>query len=153
MSLMTAPPPLAAHLLASIGVHPDGQENCTGKSAFPDLALRLHGGQTLTLTPEQYMDRVELADGSFCWAHVMPMPATAKGPVVVLGLPFLRAYSTVFDAENHQLGFLKYEPPATEPAPKLRGRAAAGNSWSCTRPGALPQPERARSRSREAQAR
>ena len=37
----------------------------------------------------------------------MPMPATAKGPVVVLGLPFLRAYSTVFDAENHQLGFLK----------------------------------------------
>ena len=35
------------------------------------------------------------------------MPATAKGPVVVLGLPFLRAYSTVFDAENHQLGFLK----------------------------------------------
>ena len=39
--------------------------------------------------------------------QVMPMPATAKGPVVVLGLPFLRAYSTVFDAENQKLGFLK----------------------------------------------
>jgi len=117
MSLLTAPPPLAARLLKALDV----PENCTGRANFSELSLRLPGGATLALTPEQYMDRVELADGSYCWAHVMPMPATAKGPVVVLGLPFLRAYSTVFDAENQKLGFLKYEAPTPEPAPKLRG--------------------------------
>jgi hypothetical protein len=125
MSLMTAPPRLAEHLLASLGV----PENCTGTSDFPELALRLPGGQTLALAPEQYMDRVELSDGSFCWAHVMPMPATAKGPVVVLGLPFLRAYSTVFDAENQRLGFLKYEASgqaATEATVAEQPKASSG---------------------------
>ena len=32
---------------------PEVPENCTGRSNFSDLALRLPGGATLALTPEQ----------------------------------------------------------------------------------------------------
>jgi len=120
MSLMTAPPPLAAMLLSAMDV----PENCTARSDFPDFELELKGGEVLTLTPDQYMDTLVLEDGVYCWAHLTAMPETAKGAVMVLGLPFLRAYSTVFDAESHRLGFQKTKKSveATKAVVRLHGR-------------------------------
>lgn len=115
MSLMTAPPALAAELLSALDV----PENCTGRSGYQPLSFSA-GGRQLALTPDQYMDTVVLPDGVFCWPHVMPMPPTAKGPVVVLGLPFLRAFTTVFDAEKRRLGFAR-PSGARQAAVRLRG--------------------------------
>jgi hypothetical protein len=38
---------------------------------------------------------------------MMPVGDTGRGPIVVLGYPFLRSYYTVFDYDNRQLGFLE----------------------------------------------
>ena len=42
------------------------------------------------MEPDDYMDR-ELSEGAeYCWAHLMPIGDTGRGPVLVLGMPFLR---------------------------------------------------------------
>lgn len=120
MSLMTAPPALAAEMLA----HLDVPENCTDRANFSALAFDA-GGVALELAPEQYMDQVVLSDGVFCWPHLVPMPPTAKGPVLVLGLPFLRAFTTVFDVADRRLGFAR-KPGPRHRAVRLRGRRGGG---------------------------
>eukprot|EP00928_Gymnodinium_smaydae_P013640 TRINITY_DN14963_c0_g2_i2.p1 TRINITY_DN14963_c0_g2~~TRINITY_DN14963_c0_g2_i2.p1 ORF type:complete len:504 (+),score=36.83 TRINITY_DN14963_c0_g2_i2:63-1574(+) len=108
-SLMMAPEPLAARMLASLGV----KENCTSQDTehFPSMTFTLPTGDALTLTAADYMDTVVAEDGVFCWPHIIPMPTTAKGPVLVLGMPFLRTYYTIFDAENQRLGFAEPKQP------------------------------------------
>jgi len=100
-SLMMAPNAIAGHVLAALGV----RENCTGQAAFPELSFILPGGKELTLAPEDYMDTMAMPDGDFCWAHLISMPATAKGAVFVLGMPFLRKFYTTFDVEKERVGF------------------------------------------------
>merc|ERR550514_464445 len=96
-------------MLAAFGV----KENCTTQNpeSYPDLSLTLPTGQVLTLKPADYMDTVVEQDGVFCWPHLIPMPATAKGPVLVLGMPFLRTYYTAFDAEKQRVGFAAPKQP------------------------------------------
>lgn len=113
-SLMMGPSPIVAQLLAVIGA----KENCTTQvdkaNPFPNISFVLPGGPELTLTPEDYMDQVVVQDGTYCWPHLMPMPETAKGAVMVLGMPFLRAFYTVFDAGSKRLGLAKArQVPAT----------------------------------------
>jgi hypothetical protein len=104
MSLLMAPPPVASRLLSSLAI----PENCTAPhSDYPPIGFRLQNGEVLSLSATDYMDKVELADGTFCWPHVMAMQATAKGSAVILGLPFLRAFSTVFDEERGMVGFTR----------------------------------------------
>merc|ERR1719482_2271645 len=98
---MMAPSPLATSMLEALGVH----ENCTGHTGFQNLSFMLPGGQELVMAPTDYMDVVSLPDGDFCWAHLMAMPETAKGAVLVLGMPFLRSYYTAFDADLQRVGF------------------------------------------------
>lgn len=111
-SLMMAPEALAQHILTSLGV----QENCTSQDteSLPSLTLTLPTGKALTLTPADYMDTVVEQDGVFCWPHLIPMPITAKGPVLVLGMPFLRTYYTTFDAENRRVGFAASRQPSKD---------------------------------------
>merc|ERR1719270_2210782 len=102
---MMGPQTIVNGLLTAIGV----RENCTDQieKGFPSFSLVLPDGMKLTLTPEDYMDQLVLADGTYCWAHLMPMPETAKGASLVLGMPFLRAFYSVFDASGSRLGFAK----------------------------------------------
>jgi hypothetical protein len=95
-SLMMAPNALTQRILLALNV----KENCTSQApeSFPPITLTLPTGNNLTLTSADYMDTVVEQDGVFCWPHLMPFPDTAKGPVLVLGMPFLRAYYTAFDA-------------------------------------------------------
>merc|ERR1740121_470069 len=112
---MMAPTPLAHRILAALGV----KENCTSQAAesFPSLALTLPTGESLTLKPSDYMDTLVQQDAVFCWPHLISMPSTAKGAVLVLGMPFLRAYYTTFDAEAQRVGFAAARQPPHEAQP------------------------------------
>jgi len=113
-SVMMGPPFLIDLLQKKLQV----EENCTGR-AFPSLGfvVKTRDGQerTLTLEAEDYMDREAGDDGQeYCWAHLAPMAAgtTGRGPVLVLGMPFLRKFYTVFDLEKRAIGFaLARQPP------------------------------------------
>lgn len=109
-SLMMAPEGLTHRVMAALGV----KENCTAQApeSFPKLTLTLPSGANLTLGPSDYMDTVVEQDGVFCWPHLMPFPATAKGPVFVLGMPFLRTFYTAFDAGGQRVGFAVPKQPA-----------------------------------------
>lgn len=123
MSLVMGPKPLVDKLLGLLGV----QENCTGHGAFPDLGLHLPTGENLTLAPEHYMDELVLPDGQACWPHFMAMPATGKGPILVLGIPFFRAFATVFDAEANRIGF---SPLGTGAAARAQGERTVRKAGS-----------------------
>lgn len=117
-SLMMGPMPIVQSLLGAIGA----EENCTTQLnkgvQFPSFSFTLQDGLELTLTPEDYMDQLVLADGVYCWPHLIPMPDTAKGAAFVLGMPFLRAFYSVFDVTNSRLGFAKAQQPKS-PATKV----------------------------------
>jgi hypothetical protein len=118
MSLLMAPPPVASRLLSTLSI----PENCTAPhSAYPPIGFRLENGEVLSLSAADYMDTVELADGTFCWPHVMAMPPTAKGSAVILGMPFLRAFATVFDEERRMVGFTRTSAQSVG-AVRLHGR-------------------------------
>jgi len=124
-SLMMGPMPIVQSLLGEIGA----EENCTdqlGKGVkFPSFSFTLQDGMELTLQPEDYMDQLVLADGVYCWPHLIPMPETAKGAAFVLGMPFLRAFYSVFDVTSSRLGFAKAKQPSASKAPIGKGKLAA----------------------------
>jgi len=124
-SLMMAPTQLSQKILSALGV----QENCTTQDpeTFPSLTLTLPTGKELTLTPADYMDTVVENDGVYCWPHLIPMPITAKGPALVLGMPFLRTYYTTFDAENKRVGFATPKQPPLTAAKTHRDTARSVN--------------------------
>jgi hypothetical protein len=109
-SLMMGPESIVQHLMSVLDVH----ENCTNQldKGFPSFSFTLADGMELTLKPADYMDQLVLSDGVYCWPHLMPMPETAKGHALVLGMPFLRAFYSVFDVANHRLGFAKAKQPS-----------------------------------------
>jgi hypothetical protein len=121
-SLMMGPQPIVQSLLSAIGA----QENCTNQidKGFPSFSFTLPDGLELTLAAEDYMDQLVLEDGVYCWPHLIPMPETAKGAAFVLGMPFLRAFYSVFDVTGSRLGFAKAKHSATS-APKLHAAARA----------------------------
>mmetsp|Transcript_45971 Transcript_45971/g.131236 ORF Transcript_45971/g.131236 Transcript_45971/m.131236 type:complete len:106 (-) Transcript_45971:57-374(-) len=71
------------------------------------------------MEPSDYMDVLRLEDGVFCWPHLIAAPATGKGALLVLGMPFLRAYYTTFDAAGRRVGLA----PARQRPAEARLRA------------------------------
>lgn len=118
-SLIMGPKPMVDKILSAIGV----KENCTSQNVgnMPTLSMSLQdGGAKLQLGPGDYLDVLALADGTFCWPHLLATPATGKGAALVLGMPFLRAYYTTFDAAGKRVGFA---PAKKEPrVANLRGK-------------------------------
>eukprot|EP00933_Yihiella_yeosuensis_P037131 TRINITY_DN31002_c0_g1_i1.p1 TRINITY_DN31002_c0_g1~~TRINITY_DN31002_c0_g1_i1.p1 ORF type:complete len:518 (+),score=102.58 TRINITY_DN31002_c0_g1_i1:171-1724(+) len=117
-SLMMAPSSMVDGISKAVGV----KEDCTEQDMrFPPLTLRLPGGKELTLKSDDYMDTIYVkdektgADKTYCWLHLLSNPKNvdAKGPLFVLGLPFLRAYYTTFDAEKHRVGFAMPKQPSS----------------------------------------
>jgi len=87
--------------------------DCRDLSKLPKLGFMV-GGESLELTPEDYMDISE----NNCLFAMTAVDAPGTGPVIVLGMPFLRRHYTVFDMGSDgtpRLGF----------APSRSGMAAA----------------------------
>jgi len=115
-SVIMGPPFLIKLLQEKLNV----SENCTNRT-FPSVgfSLRSRDGQehTLTLEAEEYMDREASEGTQYCWAHFMPMEDPGRGPVLVLGMPFLRKFYTAFDLGSQAVGFaLARQPPRDDEA-------------------------------------
>jgi len=109
-SLMMGPRGDLDHLLGLLNFANDTQKNCTAADKFPKLGFTV-GGEDLEMEPDDYMDRSHehgAAEGvDNCWAHLMPIGDTGRGPIFVLGMPFLRAFYTVFDVKNRKIGMAR----------------------------------------------
>lgn len=85
-------------------------QNFTEGFKFPKLGFQI-AGKTFEMEPDDYMDRSR--DEStpkgmeLCWAHLMPIGDTGRGPIVVLGMPFLRAFYTAYDMKSKKIGIAK----------------------------------------------
>jgi len=81
----------------------DATTDCRDLSKLPKLGFMI-GGNSLELTPEDYMD---ISDSN-CLFAMTAVDAPGTGATIVLGMPFLRRHYTVFDLSsdgNPRLGF------------------------------------------------
>mmetsp|Transcript_76548 Transcript_76548/g.238404 ORF Transcript_76548/g.238404 Transcript_76548/m.238404 type:complete len:183 (+) Transcript_76548:2-550(+) len=107
----------------------DTEINCTREQRFPKLGFQI-GGENFEMEPDDYMDRSHRPDAEAgvdtCWAHLMPVGDTGRGPIFVLGMPFMRAFYTVYDALNKRIGIAKakHEGAAAAEAGAAPGSAA-----------------------------
>jgi len=60
----------------------------------------------------------------------MEVPDTGKGPLIVLGYPFLRKFYTVFDYKNVRLGFAIARQENGEPTKQQVSKTVATSSIS-----------------------
>ncbi|CAE7411602.1 PGC [Symbiodinium natans] len=85
------------------------QMHCAASKRFPKLGFQI-GKHAFEMDADDYIDRSgpEQPDGvGNCWAHLMPVGDTGRGAVFVLGMPFLRAFYTVYDVEAKRIGIAK----------------------------------------------
>lgn len=99
-SLLMGPKLMVDKLTHTLGKHVKDCDKDFHK--LPMLGFRV-GNATLELQPEDYMD----VSPKTCLFSFMDVKDTGKGPLVILGMPFLRRYYTVFDFTEGkpQLGF------------------------------------------------
>merc|ERR1719473_1451019 len=100
-SMLMAPPHMVEQLEKALDVH----ENCSNFDQLPTLGF-MFAGKEFTLAPEDYIDSQETEEGMGCWLGLLPVPDTGKGPLLVLGYPFLRQIYTVLEVgDQPRVGF------------------------------------------------
>ncbi|ONK63041.1 uncharacterized protein A4U43_C07F10780 [Asparagus officinalis] len=81
--------------------------DCNKLAMMPDISFTI-GDKTFSLTPEEYVLKVEQEGTSICLSGFMafdlPPP---RGPLWILGDVFMGVYHTVFDFGGNQIGFAK----------------------------------------------
>jgi cathepsin D len=105
-SLMMGPQDDLTVLLKALHFPRDTQQNCSKNMTFPKLGFVI-ANKTFEMDPDDYMDRSQdnHAPGmETCWAHMMPVGDTGRGPIMVLGMPFLRAFYTAYDVKAKKIG-------------------------------------------------
>jgi hypothetical protein len=106
-SLFMGPDSDLVPLLQALKFPHDTKQNCSKTQVFPKLAFMI-GNKTFEMDADDYMDRsTEGAPAGMqsCWAHMMPIGDTGRGPIFVMGMPFLRAFYTAFDVKKKMIGF------------------------------------------------
>ena len=159
-SLIALPSVMIDDILKKIDAHGGVKSDCSNIDDLPTIYLSI-GGTTVELPPQLYVAKLKdvqeeetVGWGLFkfpfqtgklieaCLPLFMEMElATAfDGPVFILGMPFLRAYSTKFDRETRKIGAppppprgpREPAPPHTRPPRALTPRLlAAQASPSC----------------------
>jgi cathepsin E len=76
------------------------KEDCSNFKELPNLGFAI-GDKVLNLAPEDYIDKSDTCEISLMALDVPP----PRGPLFVLGDPFLRRFLTVYDKEGPQVGF------------------------------------------------
>lgn len=120
-SLMMGPQNAMDSLVGLLGFGSGTTMNCTEQTHFPKLGFEI-GGEVFEMEPDDYMDRSQRhgapAGSESCWAHLMPVGNTGRGPIFVLGMPFLRAFYTIYDTHAKRIGLAraKHGVSAAEPA-------------------------------------
>lgn len=115
-SLMMGPQDITDKLLKLLHFDNGTNANCTESSPFPKFGFSI-GGKAFEMQKDDYMDRSPdptLPEGiENCWAHLMPIGDTGRGPIFVLGMPFLRTFYTAYDVSLKRIGIApaRHEPP------------------------------------------
>merc|ERR550514_2439612 len=113
----------------------DTTRNCTDKTGFPTLGFII-GGKEFQMKPGDYMDRSrdekDPKGVDTCWAHLMPIGDTGRGPIFVLGMPFMRTFYTAYNVKEKKIGIAVAKQGNLPPDPKL---AAADTPLVAVRPG------------------
>lgn len=109
-SLMMGPPDAMDSLIGFLGFGNGTERNCSDQTHFPKLGFQIDG-ESFEMEPEDYMDRIHKhgspSGTDSCWAHMMPVGNTGRGPIFVLGMPFLRAFYTVYDSHAKRIGIAR----------------------------------------------
>jgi len=95
-SVIGGPAAVIEATLLALGV----REDCSNFDQLPMLGFML-GDWTMHLEPTDYVERS--SEGCFHRLMTVDVPPP-KGPLVLLGAPFLRRYYTVFDRDALQVG-------------------------------------------------
>jgi len=108
MSSITGPSCIIDKLEEAMGLRSD----CKNYYQVPRLGFRIQG-RIFNLLPRDFIENGGMA---YCSVSLMKLDVPPpKGPLLVLGLPFLTRYYTVFDEENGQLGFAEAKHPGATP--------------------------------------
>ncbi|XP_069489136.1 gastricsin-like [Ambystoma mexicanum] len=105
-SLLTAPQQVFASLMQYVGGQQDqnGQYavSCSNIQSMPTLSFTI-SGVSFPLPPSSYV----LQNNGYCTVGIMPtyLPSQNGQPLWILGDVFLRAYYSVYDIGNNQVGF------------------------------------------------
>jgi len=106
-SLMMGPTEDLNPILKALSFGSDPQMNCTEKQTFPKLGFKI-ANKTFEMEPEDYMDRSSYSQqnttAQACWAHLMPIGDTGRGPIFVLGMPFMRTFYTAYNVRDKKIG-------------------------------------------------
>lgn len=134
-SLMMGPKDDLDHLLQLLRFGNDTTQNCSLDFKFPKLGFMI-AGKNFEMDPNDYMDRSRdefTPKGmELCWAHLMPIGDTGRGPIVVLGMPFLRTFYTAYNMQDKKIGIARAKHE------RLHGRSvdgAANEPLVAVRPG------------------
>lgn len=76
-------------------------QDCSNFESLPKLGFEI-GGRVLYLEPRDYVDRVDERCQISLMALDVPPP---RGPMFVLGIPFLQKFVTVYDNDKRRVGF------------------------------------------------
>jgi len=96
-SELAGPGAVITQMSQALNVQPD----CSNFERLPKLGFRI-GGRVLNLEPRDYIDQA----GGRCDVAFMPLDVPPpKGPLFVLGIPFLQKFYTVYDDEKRRVGF------------------------------------------------
>jgi len=99
-SVIAGPPKGAQALISQIG---NVTEDCSNVHTLPTISFTF-GGKDFELGPEFYVIRAKDDSGKEqCQLGIEGVNAGV--PIWILGDPFLRKYYTVWDAEQHRVGF------------------------------------------------
>jgi hypothetical protein len=79
------------------------QVNCRSISRLPDITITI-GGTAFTLTSQQYVQNL---GANTCISSFVPMRIfdVNSSPLWILGDAFLNQFYSVYDYDNHRVGF------------------------------------------------
>lgn len=98
-SQLAGPTDVIEKLQDLIDIHSD----CSNFDTLPKLGFVVDS-HPLNLEPRDYVDRA--SHGTSCSLSLMALDVPPpKGPLFVLGIPFLQRYYTVYDAAQSRVGF------------------------------------------------
>merc|ERR1719161_2780914 len=110
-SVMMGPPFVVNLMRTTIKYSTD---DCTNLK-FPSIGFVVKSADghehVLEMQEEDYLDRDADNGTDWCFLHLMPMKDTGRGPIFLLGMPFIRKFYTAFDLHGPKLGFALAKQP------------------------------------------